>query len=220
MNKPIFNYTPFTMLDFPGKLAAIIWFTGCNMRCGYCYNPEIVLGKGQMNYSSILKFLKTRKNLLDGVVLSGGECTLHRGLFEFCQDLKNLGFAIKLDTNGTRPDVIAKLLDEKLLDYVALDFKAPEEKFFSITGFSKFSAFEKSIELLVSSCLSFEVRTTFHDQIMDKNHLQQMLLWLRKKRYSGTFFVQQAVANIPTLGNLKNSSILVDFEDDRDFQLR
>ena len=104
--KPIENITPFSLLDFQDLCACIIWFTGCNMRCSYCYNPEIVFGKGKYNFEEAIQFLQKRINLLDGVVLSGGECTLHKELIPFVKEIKNLGFKIKIDTNGTYPSKI------------------------------------------------------------------------------------------------------------------
>ena len=86
--KPIYSITPFTLLDYPHKAACIIWFAGCNMRCLYCYNPDIVLGKGKLSFQEALNFLKTRINLLDGVVLSGGECTSHKNIKVLLQEIK------------------------------------------------------------------------------------------------------------------------------------
>ncbi|MDR0762368.1 MAG: radical SAM protein, partial [Campylobacteraceae bacterium] len=98
--KPIFDITPFTMLDYPEHLSCIVWFAGCNMRCSYCYNPHIVLGEGNIGIDELLNFLRTRAGRLEGVVLSGGECTLYPELPKLCREIKELGFKIKLDTNG------------------------------------------------------------------------------------------------------------------------
>jgi pyruvate formate lyase activating enzyme len=121
---PIHAVTPFTLLDFPGLPAAVVWCSGCNMRCAYCHNPDIVRGKaGQKTPPEVLAFLATRRGLLEGVVLSGGEATLWPGLPGFIAQVRALGFAVKLDTNGTRPETLRGLLPA--LDYVALDYKAP-----------------------------------------------------------------------------------------------
>ena len=109
------------MLDFPGCAACIVWIAGCNMRCGYCHNPQIVLGKGRIGEGAVMDFLTRRRGLLDGVVLSGGEATTWSGLANFAEKVKAMGFAIKLDTNGLAPGVTPRLLEEKLLDRLALD---------------------------------------------------------------------------------------------------
>lgn len=121
---PIYSVTPFTMLDFPDRIACIIWFSGCNMRCPYCHNPQIVKGKGKGSVEEVLAFLEKRKGLLDGVVLSGGEASYNPGLPDFIQRVKDMGYAIKLDTNGLRPEIIETFLAQNMLDYVALDYKA------------------------------------------------------------------------------------------------
>ena len=117
--KVVYDITKFTHLDFPNHLACIVWFSGCNMRCDYCYNKDIVFAKnGVYSYNDVIDFLKTRVGLLDAVVLSGGEATLHE-LVLFCKEIKKLGFLIKLDTNGTNPHAIKNLLDLNLLDFIA-----------------------------------------------------------------------------------------------------
>ena len=107
MYPPVYGLTPFTMLDYPDRTACIIWFAGCNMRCAYCHNPEIVLGgKGTMQLGEIFMFLEKRKGLLSGVVLSGGEASVYPQIEEVAAKIKQMGFDIKLDTNGTRPEII------------------------------------------------------------------------------------------------------------------
>jgi pyruvate formate lyase activating enzyme len=93
--KPVYSITPFTLLDYPHKTACILWFAGCNMKCVYCYNPDIVFGKGKISISEVLNFLNRRKSLLDGVVLSGGECTSHKNIRQLLQEIKKLGFLVK-----------------------------------------------------------------------------------------------------------------------------
>ncbi len=149
--RPIYSITPFSLLDYPNKTACIVWFAGCNMRCRYCYNPDIVLGKGKLSFQDVLDFLSKRKGLLDGVVLSGGECTLHNGIIDFCKSIKALGFTIKLDTNGSKPIVIAQLLKHQLIDYIALDFKAPIHRFHYITKSTLFPSFLQSLEVIMAA---------------------------------------------------------------------
>ena len=141
--KPISYITPFTLLDYPHKSACILWYVGCNMRCLYCYNPEIVLGKGTISFDEVKQFLQKRKGLLDAVVFSGGECLIHKNIVEHIRELKELGFLIKVDTNGSKPFVLKQLLEENLVDYVALDFKALPKKFENITKSNLFKPFEE-----------------------------------------------------------------------------
>ena len=152
---PIYDITPFTALDYPEHLAAIFWFAGCNMRCPYCYNPDIVLGEGKISHRQALDFLQKRRGLLDGVVLSGGEATLYPELPELCQEIKSLGYKVKLDTNGVNPQMLLRLIEEGALDYVALDYKAPKQKFQAITKNKHFDHFSLSLSELLQSDVTF-----------------------------------------------------------------
>ena len=201
---PIYSVTPFTMLDFPGKCAAIVWFSGCNMRCGYCHNPQIVKGKGTQDIEELIKFLKKRQGLLDGIVLSGGEATLYPGLPAFVRIAKDLGYAIKLDTNGTRPKIVKQFLEEGLLDYVALDYKAPAHKFKAVAGITRFNDFEETLSMLCTQTrVPFEVRTTVHTALMNEDDVNHIINDLNDKQYKGTYYVQNYVNNDgPTLASL------------------
>ena len=203
--KPIYSITPFTLLDYPHKTACILWFAGCNMRCLYCYNPDIVLGKGKLSFQEVLKFLKTRVNLLDGVVLSGGECTLHKNIIDLILEIKKLGFLVKIDTNGTTPKTLDGLIKEKLIDYVALDFKAPTNKFESITKSNLYSEFFCSLKLLINNNVPFEVRTTLHSSLLIQNDIQKMIDVLEEVNYKGVYYIQNFVNNTKTLTELENS---------------
>ncbi|MDF2156507.1 anaerobic ribonucleoside-triphosphate reductase activating protein [Algoriphagus sp. CAU 1675] len=203
--RPVFSISPFTLLDFPDRTACILWFAGCNMRCGYCYNPEIVRGKGKLSWSAVLDFLLSRRRLLDGVVFSGGECTIHPQAIPFVREVKKMGFEVKIDTNGSRPKVIRQLIDENLLDYVALDFKALPEKYWQVTRSDLFLPFEKTLEILLSSGIRFEVRTTVHSDQLAASDLQKMENWLRAKGYSGTYYLQHFRGDKQILGELGES---------------
>lgn len=205
MNKPIYNITPFTLLDYPHKTACIIWFAGCNMRCLYCYNPDIVLGKGKLDFETVLQFLKSRIGLLDGVVLSGGECTIHKSIILFIKQIKAMGFNVKIDTNGSKPQMLQKLLQEKLADYIALDFKSLKTNFKLITQSELFAEFEESLQLLIDSSIPFEVRTTLHSALLSQAEIIEMRNYLDNKTYKGQYYIQQFINNVPTLGQLKNS---------------
>jgi pyruvate formate lyase activating enzyme len=202
---PIYDITPFTLLDYPDKTACIIWYAGCNMRCGYCYNPDIVLGKGKISIEEVLRFLKSRKGLLDGIVMSGGECTMHPSLITFAQEVKKLGMLIKVDTNGSRPGVLKKLYENGTLDYVALDFKATPQKFQSITKSNLFTPFEKSLSFLIQHQIPFEVRTTVHSKQLSSDDICKMRDYLSEKGYRGTYYLQHYVNDTKTIESLKPS---------------
>jgi len=202
---PFHAITPFTMLDYPGRIACIVWVAGCNMRCLYCHNPQIVTGKGAIGEEQALAFLRKRKGLLEGVVFSGGEATTWPGLAAFMARVKALGYAIKLDTNGLRPDVIARLLDRNLLDRVALDYKAPRHKFRTVTGASAFARFARSLDLLCGQDrIPVEMRSTVHSDLLGEEDILDMARDLSRRGYRGTYALQRAIAgpDRPTLGDL------------------
>ncbi|MFD2942405.1 anaerobic ribonucleoside-triphosphate reductase activating protein [Flavobacterium notoginsengisoli] len=203
--KVIYSLTPFTLLDYPHKTACIVWFAGCNMRCLYCYNPDIVLGKGKIDFESILTFLQTRKGLLDGVVLSGGECTLSKHIISFIKEIKKMGFAVKIDTNGSNPKILNSLIHDQLIDYVALDYKSLPHTFKKITQSGLFSPFEESLRLLIQSNISFEVRTTFHSSLITENDFVQMIEYLENQNFEGNYYVQHFMNNVPTISKLDDS---------------
>ena len=202
--KVIYDITKFTHLDYPEHLAAIFWFSSCNMRCDYCYNPEIVFAKSSAySLMDALEFLKTRVGLLDAVVLSGGEATLHN-LVEFVQEIKKLGFLIKLDTNGTNYESVKELLDLELLDFIALDYKAPQYKFTQITHSDKYEDFSKTLHLLIESKIDFEVRTTLHYDLLDEHDVNLIIQDLKCKGYQGIYYLQKFVETGSNIGNLHN----------------
>ena len=213
MARPIYSITPFTMLDYPDKAACIFWFAGCNMRCLYCYNPDIVTGKGKLGYSDGLKFLDKRRGLLDGVVLSGGECTLHKGLPDFITEVKDRGLQVKIDTNGSTPKVLEDLLKNDKADYIALDFKAPPKTFRKVTVSNLYGKFEQSLKVLLANKARFEVRTTFHSDLISADDLHEMVSILSDFGYSGNYFIQHFVHDTPTLSPLSRSKRILNAQD-------
>lgn len=210
---PIYSVTPFTMLDFPGRTACIVWFSGCNMRCGYCHNPQIVKGRGRGTADEVLSFLKKRQGLLDGVVLSGGEASIWPGLPDFIKQARALGYAIKLDTNGLRPDVVEDFMLQHLLDYISLDYKAPPGKFKKVTGVKGFEAFSQTLTLLTSQTkIPFELRTTVHTALLDEKDISAIIDDLDRRKYQGHYYVQNFCSdnNRPTLGFLAAQTRLLD----------
>ena len=208
LGKSIYTITPFTLLDYPHKSACILWYVGCNMRCLYCYNPEIVLGKGTTSFAETISFLKTRQGLLDAVVFSGGECLIHKNIIQHIKEIKAMGFLVKIDTNGSNPAVLKQLINENLIDYVALDFKATKEKFQEITKSDLFQPFEKSFEILLENTIQFEIRTTYHSDLISNSELNEMVGYLDAKKYTGNYYVQSFKNNVATLGDL-NSSVRI-----------
>ncbi len=199
----IFSIQKFSTLDFPGRLCAILWFSGCNMRCPYCYNKDVVFGEKQIEEEEVLKFLKTREGLLDGVSFTGGEATLYKNLVPFSRKIKDSGFEIKLDTNGVNYDVVKELVDKKLVDYIALDFKAPPEKFELVTKNKHFDKYEKTLDFLIDSDVEFEVRTTVHTDLLDEDDINEIIKILHQKGYKGTYYLQNFFeTDKETIGNI------------------
>jgi len=199
----IYDLTSFTHLDYPDHLSCIVWFSGCNMRCDYCYNKDIVFAKeGKYSYNNILDFLKTRVNLLEAVVLSGGEATSY-DLVPFCLKIKELGFKIKLDTNGTNFLHVKELIKLNLLDYVALDYKAPESKFTQITHSNKFDEFSKTLDFLIEKNIDFEARTTLHSDLLCENDINEIISDLAKHGYKKEYYIQEFMETDSNIGDLK-----------------
>ncbi len=201
-NKVIYDITKFTHLDYKDHLSCIVWFSSCNMRCDYCYNKEIVFSKnGDYSYNDVLEFLRTRINLLDAVVLSGGEATSH-SLVEFCKEIKELGFKIKLDTNGTNFLEIKTLIELKLLDYIALDYKAPQNKFTKITHSNKYDEFSKTLDFIIDASIDFEARTTLHNDLLDEEDINKIIDDLVQRKYIGKYYIQSFLETDINIGNL------------------
>ena len=173
------------------------------MRCDYCYNKDIVFAKnGAYSLDDALAFLQTRQSLLDGVVLSGGEASLQE-LIPFCKAIKKLGFSIKLDTNGTNPGLIKQLIALKLLDYIALDYKAPKEKFQTITHSRNYDAFSETLTFLIEANFDFEVRTTLHADLLNEHDINAIIRDLEQKSYNKTYYIQEFRVTEENIGNLQ-----------------
>jgi len=151
-----------TLVDYPGKVAATIFTIGCNFRCSFCHNPEIVKGIAKViPEKEIWDFLESRRNLIDAVCLTGGEPTLQSDIFSFIKKIKALGYAVKLDTNGLKPEVLAKLLNADLLDYVAMDIKAPWDKYHLVVARKvDVEKIKESVGILKNSNIPYEFRST------------------------------------------------------------
>ncbi len=161
-----------SLIDYPGKLSAVIFTRGCNFRCPYCHNPELIESNGGdiIEEDKILSFLDERKGKLDGVVVTGGEPTLQSEIVEFLERIKRLGFFVKLDTNGSYPERIKELIDRKLLDYIAMDIKAPLYKYNRTTLTSiDTERIVESIHLIMNSGIDYEFRTTVVRSLLSRD---------------------------------------------------
>ena len=174
-----------TLLDFPGKVACTLFTKGCNMRCPFCHNASLVVRADEQqpyNNEELLAFLQNRFGLLDGVAITGGEPTLWPGLYDFIAEVKKIGYEVKLDTNGTHPEVIKKLVADKMVDYVAMDIKNCREKYGSTIGFDEnydLSPIDESIAFLMEGKIDFEFRTTVTKQYHTAEDIIKIGEWIR-----------------------------------------
>ncbi|MDA8223234.1 anaerobic ribonucleoside-triphosphate reductase activating protein [Desulfosporosinus sp.] len=161
----IAGFVKTSFVDYPGKIASVVFTQGCNLRCGYCHNVSLI----DSNHSSngilpeeVFEWLSKRKGMIDAVVVSGGEPTLQKNLHVFIEELKAMNLLVKLDTNGTNPDIIRTLIEYELLDFIAMDLKAPLSKYEIITGTSQLelAAIQESVEVIKNCGLGYEFRTT------------------------------------------------------------
>ncbi len=168
----------FSLIDYPGKTSAIIFTIGCNFRCRYCHNPELVIPErytAEISLSEVYDFLNNRRGKLDAVCITGGEPTQHADLSEMIENIKAMGFLVKLDSNGSRPEVLENFIKRKLVDYVAMDIKAPLKKYSKVIGWQiPVEKLKKSISLLMSSSVGYEFRTTIVKSILSKDDLRKI----------------------------------------------
>ena len=167
-----------SLIDYPGLICATIFLQGCNFKCSYCHNPELVdtrLFQPCIKENEVLDFLNTRKGKLDAVTITGGEPTIQDDLAPLIKQIKKMKFAVKLDTNGSQPQIIKNLLAEKLLDFIAMDIKAPLEKYKSVVKVPVNSdSIKKSIRLILKSNIPYEFRTTIVESQLGENDILQI----------------------------------------------
>jgi len=174
----------FTMLDYPGKIAAVVFTMGCNFRCPFCHNPEIVDPRlinydNEIKEEEILEFLESRKNSLEGVCITGGEPTLQLGLKEFIRKIKKMGFSIKLDTNASHFSIINDLVENGLVDYWAIDIKTSPPKYKIMTKKNDATEnLEKSIDLITNSGSELELRTTVVPGYVNQKDFDDIVDWI------------------------------------------
>lgn len=169
-----------TLLDFPGKVACTVFLQGCNFRCPFCHNSDLLEREGSQSIreEELLTFLKKRKGILDGVCITGGEPTLQPDLEDLIRKIKALGYPVKLDTNGSRPDVLKRLAGEGLLDYVAMDIKNSPDRYPQTAGITRLDHVEESIRFLMTGRVDYEFRTTVVAELHSPEAVDSMGKWL------------------------------------------
>jgi pyruvate formate lyase activating enzyme len=174
-----------TLVDFPGKVAATVFTLGCNFRCPYCHNPELVLPalinqQPRISEKEVINFLEKHKGFLEGLCITGGEPTIHPDLSDFIRKVKNLGFLVKLDTNGSYPEVLKRLIEDKLVDWIAMDIKAPPLKYNLFTkGQMVVEAINQSIQIIKGSQIDYEFRTTLAPEILTEKDILDIVNWIK-----------------------------------------
>ncbi len=173
-----------TLLDFPGKVATTLFTGGCNLRCPFCHNAFLVTridNSSVYSEEEILKFLGTRTGLLDGICITGGEPLMQNDIASFIKKVKDMGFALKLDTNGCYPDKLKSLIDEGLLDYVAMDIKNSKEKYAKTVGIPELdlTPIEKSVEILKEKKVNYEFRTTVIKEFHELEDFSEIGEWIK-----------------------------------------
>ena len=184
------GFQKLTLIDYPGRIAATVFLTGCNFRCPFCYSSELVLPEKIKNQPKISEkdffiFLKERKELIEGIVLCGGEPTISKGLIPLIKKIKKMGFSVKLDTNGSDPKLLKTLIDKKLVDYIAMDIKGPKERYNNFSGTkADVKKIQKSIDILKEGKVDYEFRSTIVPTLHKREDVIEMAKWIRgAKRY-------------------------------------
>ncbi|MGB9763077.1 MAG: anaerobic ribonucleoside-triphosphate reductase activating protein [Minisyncoccia bacterium] len=177
-----------TLVDYPGKIAATVFTLGCNFRCPYCHNlelvlPELIEKQPKISEEEVLNFLKERKGLLEGLCITGGEPTLHYDLISFLEKVKSLGYLVKLDSNGSRPEILKELFEKKLIDYLAMDVKTSLEKYHLVTlNQIPVEDILTSIKLIKDSGIDYEFRTTVAPEIVTKEDILKIVDLIKPAR--------------------------------------
>jgi pyruvate formate lyase activating enzyme len=189
-----------SLLDYPDIISAIVWTIGCNFRCPFCYNKEIVLGNVKpISEKEVFSFLEMRKGMLEGLVITGGEPLIQKDISDFCKDVKKLNYLIKIDTNGTNPEKLEELIEKNLVDYVAMDIKASKKKYDKLTNTKvNIKKIEESIKILQNSNIDYEFRTTFVPKLLTKDDIIEIAKWLKDSK---KFYLQQFKPNLPLISH-------------------
>ena len=183
-----------TLLDYPEKMACTVFLAGCNFRCPFCHNASLVtsIDDSFISEEEFFSFLNKRKGILNGVCITGGEPTLYPDLEPFIRKIKDMGYLVKLDTNGYNPDILIDLVEKGLIDYVAMDIKNSKEKYAMTAGLPSLdiSRIEKSVDFLLSCAVPYEFRTTVVKELHDENDLKSISEWIKN---ADRYFLQSFV---------------------------
>lgn len=188
------GFEKFTMVDYPGKLATTVFTVGCSFRCPFCHNPEFVeRGAWSMEYGAMeenfFRFLEDRKGKLEAVCITGGEPTIQSDIIPFIEKIKKMGFLVKLDSNGTRPDVLRKIIDRKIVDYIAMDIKNIPEKYRETVGVDvDMERVKLSVNLIKNSGIDYEFRTTVVPGFHNEKDFEEIAEWIDGAR---AYFLQE-----------------------------
>jgi len=191
-----------TLVDYPNKIAATVFLTGCNFKCGFCHNSGLVneketMDRQEIKESEFFDFLKSKQGLIDGICVTGGEPTINADLIDFIKKIKELNFSIKLDTNGSNPETLQELIKQGLLDFVAMDIKTSPDKYEKAVGAEvNLDNIKKSVEIIKKSKINYEFRTTVVPGIVDREDIEKIGKWLKgAKKFSLQQFRNQKVLN-------------------------
>ncbi|MBE6551194.1 MAG: anaerobic ribonucleoside-triphosphate reductase activating protein [Ruminococcaceae bacterium] len=208
-----------TLLDFPGRTACTVFLSGCNMRCPFCHNSDLVFGKApQISSDELYSLLEKRRGVLDGVCITGGEPLLYENTEELIREIKRRGFLVKLDTNGTKPELLEKLLNNKLLDYVAMDIKSSPEGYANAVGIENFdmTPIRRSIDLLKNSGIEYEFRTTAVKQLHGEKEFKGIADLVKG---ADKFFIQKFKDSGNILGHFTGKMLFMDPPGEEDIRL-
>lgn len=192
----------FTLSDFPNTPAAIVFTQGCNFRCPFCHNGELLPARGnhEINRETVIEWLLSKKGKLEGVVISGGEPTLHHDLPEFLTEIRSMGYKVKLDSNGSRPEMVSHIIDQHLVDYIAMDIKAPWHKYNLLCGREVDSyAIQESIKIIANSGVEHLFRTTFATPLLSHEDLQIIKAYLPPESAHLIQVFKKELARCPSL---------------------
>ncbi len=207
-----------TLIDCPDKIACTIFLFGCNFRCGFCHNPELVLPDNPEKIykeKEILDFLRQRKKYLDAVCITGGEPLINPELNELLRKIKELGFIVKLDTNGSNPNKLKELIDEKIIDYIAMDIKADKDNYNTLAGVKiDINQIEESMKIIINSGLDYEFRTTVIKGYHDAEKLRKIGEWISSFGKAKKYVIQNFIPREDKLVDEKFEKI-IPFEDNK-----
>ncbi len=203
-----------SFIDFPGKISCVLFVTGCNFICPYCHNADLARGEypARFELSEVIGFLKSRRGMLEGVAITGGEPTLDKGIFDLCRAVKALGYPVKLDTNGSRPKVLRQLIAQHLVDFIAMDIKAPLNDY---APFSRNSNIHErlttSIRIIMESAPAYEFRTTCAEPFVSETTVESIAKTIEgAARYVLQPFNNRAVCLDPEFNQRRDPTLSVD----------